>query len=155
SDEFEKRQMASRELGKQGQAVEPALRKALAATASPEVRLRIRALLDRLPRINLAVLEVPAGLKAVGPDELVARCTRGLRSKDSVVRGVAAGRLASLEPERKKAVEGLVRVLRQDRHEYVRRCVAGALQREGWQARPALAELRAALSEPDVNIRNA
>jgi hypothetical protein len=154
SDERKVRENASAELEKQGPAAEAALRKAL-ESGSAEVRKRARTLLARLPQINLDALVIPEGMSAVGPDDLVARCEKGLKSKEYVIRGVAAGQLASLEPDRKKAVEGLLKVLREDRHEYVRRCVAGALQREGWAARPALPELRKLADDPDVNVKNA
>ena len=149
------RDEASRELEKQGQAAEVALRKALATSGSAEVKKRARVLLARLPLINLDALVIPAGLSVVGPDELVARCTKGLKSKEYVIRGVAAGALAGLEPDRKKAVEGLLKVLKDDGNEYVRRCIAGDLQREGWAARSALPELRKFVDDPDVNIKNA
>jgi hypothetical protein len=155
SDLLKVRENASRELDRQGQAAEAALRKALETSGSAEVRRRARALLARLPQVNLDALAIPGGMSAVGPEDLVARCEKGLKSKEYVIRGVAAGQLAGLEPDRKKAVEGLLKVLREDRHEYVRRCVAGALQREGWAARPALPELRKLADDPDVNVRNA
>ncbi len=154
NDELTVRDNASRHLEKQGPAAEAALRKAL-ATGSAEVRKRAGTLLSRLPQINLAALVIPAGMSVVGPEDLAARCKKGLLSKQDVIRGVAAGHLASLEPDRKKAVEGLVKVLKEDGHEYVRRCVAGDLQREGWAARSALPELRKFVDDPDVNVKNA
>ena len=151
---FEVRENASRELEKQCQAVDIALRKALETTASAEVRKRVRSLLGKLPTLNLDALVIPEGMTVVGPDDLIARCTKGLKSKEHVIRGVAAGQLATLEPDRKKVVEGLRKVLKEDKHEYVRRCVVGALQREGWGAKSALPDLRALLDDTDVNIKN-
>jgi hypothetical protein len=155
SDVFAVRERGSQELEKQGAGAAPALRKALETTSSAEVRKRIRSLLARLPALNLDLLVVPEGMTVVGPDDLRTRCTRGLKSKEYVIRGVAAAQLARLEPDRKMAVEGLLTVLKEDKHEYVRRSVAGALQREGWWARVALPTLRASLGDPDVNVRNA
>jgi hypothetical protein len=155
SDELQVRESASRELDSQGQAAEAALRQALATTTSPEVKKRVRALLARLPEINLDALRIPEGLAVIGPDDLVSRCLKGLQSKDTVIRGVAATQLAGLEPDRKKAVAGLVKVLKEDKNEYVRRSVAGALFREGWLARSALPELRKLADDPDVNVKNA
>ncbi len=149
------RENASRELEKQGQAIEAALRKTLETTTSAEVRKRVRSLLGKLPTLNLGALVIPKGLTVVGSAELIARCTKGLKSKEHVIRGVAAGRLAQLEPDRKKAVERLSKVLKEDKNEYVRRCVVGDLQREGWAARSALPELRKFEDDPDVNIKNA
>ena len=149
------RENASRELEKQGQAVETALRKTLETTTSAEVRKRVRSLLGQLPTLNLDALVIPKGMTVVGSDELIARCTKGLKSKEHVIRGVAAGQLAQLEPDRKKAVERLLKVLKEDKNEYVRRSVVGALQREGWWAKSALPDLRALLDDPDVNMKNA
>jgi RNA polymerase sigma factor (sigma-70 family) len=50
SDEFAKREAASRELAKLGTAIEADVRAALAATKSPEVRRRLEALLEDLQR---------------------------------------------------------------------------------------------------------
>jgi hypothetical protein len=155
SDDLKVRENASRALDKQGQAAEAALRKAMKATGSAEVRKRIRSLLAKLPPLSLEALVIPEGTPALGPEVLLARCTKGLKSKEYVIRGVAASNLARLEPDRKKAVEGLLKVLKEDRHEYVRRSVAGALLREGWAARFALPELRKFVDDPDVNVKNA
>jgi hypothetical protein len=154
-DKLKVRENASRELEKQGQAAEVALRKALETTASAEVRKRVRSLLGKLPTLNLDALVIPEGMTVAGPDDLIARCTKGLKSKEYTIRGTAAGQLACLEPDRKKAVEGLLKVLKEDKHEYVRRCIASNLYREGWAARSALPELRKFVDDPDVNIRNA
>ncbi|MFO0926366.1 MAG: hypothetical protein U0736_04915 [Gemmataceae bacterium] len=155
SDEKAVRERASEELAKQGAAVLPALRTAVDTTASAEVRRRVSALLARLPGLSLDLLTIPEGLTVIGPDELVERCTRGRRSKEYVIRGIAASRLADLEPDRTKAVAGLLRVLKEDDNEYVRRSVAGTLHREGYAARAALPELRKVLDDADVNVRNA
>jgi hypothetical protein len=155
SDELKVRDNASRELDKQGQAVEGALRQALETSGSAEVRRRARALLARLPEINLETLVIPEEMAVAGPADLVSRCTKGLKSKEPVIRGVAAGALARLEPDRKKAVEGLMKVLKEDNNEYVRRCIAGELLREGWTARSALPALRKLMDDPDVNVKNA
>lgn len=155
SDMAKVRGNASRELEKQGQAIEVTLRKTLETTGSAEVKKRIRALLGKLSAINLDLLVFPKDLTVIGPDELVARCTKGLKSKEYVIRGIAASELAELEPDLKKAVEGLLKVLKDDEHEYVRRSVIGSLQREGWAARSALPELKKLAHDPDVNIKNA
>ena len=155
SDKGKVRENASRELEKQGQAVEVTLRKALETTGSAEVKKRIRTLLGKLSAINLDLLVFPKGITVIGPEDLVARCTKGSKSKEYVIRGIAASELADLEPDRKKAVEGLMKVLKDDKHEYVRRSVIGSLQREGWAARSALSELKKLADDPDVNIKNA
>jgi hypothetical protein len=155
SDELNVRENASRELEKQGKGAEAALRKALETTGSAEVKRRVRALLAKLPQLSLDGLAIPEGVRVIGPDELTARCARGLKHKEPVIRGIAADQLSRLEPNRKKAVEGLLKVLKDDGNEYVRRSVASALMREGWAARVALPEIRKFVDDPDVNVKNA
>ncbi|HEX4608592.1 MAG TPA: HEAT repeat domain-containing protein, partial [Urbifossiella sp.] len=154
-DDAKAREAAARDLGRQGAAAEAALRKALEDTSSSEARTRLRAILKGAKDINLDAVAFPDGVTLVGPDELAARYAKGLKSQEPVIRGVAAGHLAVLEPDRQKAVAGLLDVLREDKHEYVRRSVAGALQREGGAARSALPVLRGFVDDPDVNIKNA
>ncbi|MGL4552185.1 MAG: hypothetical protein ACRC33_13475, partial [Gemmataceae bacterium] len=102
------RRRAAGELERQGHAAAAALREAREKSPSAEVRERARAILARLPRIDLDALVIPAGLTAVGPDDLVGRCTKGLVSEDYVIRGIAASNLSGQEPDRKRAVEGLL-----------------------------------------------
>jgi hypothetical protein len=42
--------------------------------------------------------------------------------------------------------------MEEDRHEEVSRCVAAALEREGWHARPALPEMRKLVDGPGPNV---
>jgi hypothetical protein len=155
SDDFAKRDAAVRELEKQGAAVEAALRKALAGRPSPEARRRLSALLDRLHGINLDVLEVPAGLKVQGLDDLLERYRRGLKSPDDTIRGLAAGSLAHRETDPDATVAALLEVLKKEKHEYVRRCVAGSLQHLGKSAAPALPLLEEGRNDPDKNVQAA
>jgi hypothetical protein len=154
SDDGETRKRAISALEGQGHAAAAALREAL-KSESAEVRARARALLDRLPRLNLDELVVPEGLTVVGPDDLAARYAKGLKSGESVVRGIAATRLSELEPDRKKAVAGLLEVMQKDKHEYVRRSVILTLGREGKHAESALPALRELARDADVNVSNA
>lgn len=154
SDDFAVRAAAARELEKQGLAAGPALRAALEGTPSAEVRRAARALLGRLPSIDLGAMAIPEGLRAVGPEELAARYARGVRSASPTIRGIAASQAAALEVGRAKAVAGLLAALRKERHEYARRCLIGALGREGKASAPAVAEVRKGLDDPNVNVRN-
>jgi hypothetical protein len=153
SDDFKKRDQAVRELEKQGPAAEAALRKALAARPSPEARRRLTALLERLAGINLDVLEVPAGLHVQGLDDLLERYRKGLTSPEYLIRGLAAGHLAARETDPDAAAAALVEVLKKEKHEYPRRCIAGSLQRLGKSATPALPLLEAGLNDPDKNVQ--
>jgi hypothetical protein len=154
SDDAETRKRAISALEKQGHLAAAALREAL-KSGSAEVRARARALLDRLPRLNLDELVIPEGLTVVGPDDLAARYANGLKSAESVVRGLAATRLSEVEPDRKKAVAGLLEVMQKDKHEYVRRSVIMTLGREGKYAETALPALRELAHDADVNVGNA
>lgn len=155
SDDFKKREQAVRELEKQGPAAEAILRKALASGPTPEVRKRLADLLGRLQGVNLDVLEVPAGLKVQGLDDLLGRYRQGLTSPDSLIRGLAASHLAARETDPDAAVAVLVEVLQKEKNEYPRRCVAGSLQRLGKSAAPALPLLEAGLNDPDKNVQAA
>jgi hypothetical protein len=155
SDDFKTRDQAVRELEKQGPAVEAALRKALAARPSPEARKRLTTLLGRLAGINLAVLEVPTGLKVQGLDELLERYRQGLKSTDPTIRGLAASRLAARETDPEAAVTALVEVLKKEKNEYPRRCIASSLQNLGKSAAAALPVLEEGLSDPDKNVQAA
>src|SRR5262249_567771 len=140
SEDGETRKRAISALEKQGHLAAPALREAL-KSGSAEVRTRARALLDRLPRLNLDAVVVPEGLTVGGPGDLAARFQKGLKSAEYVGRGIAATRLSELEPDRKKAVAGLLEVMQKDKHEYVRRSVIMTLGREGKAAETALPAL--------------
>jgi hypothetical protein len=153
SDDAETRKRAISALEKQGHRAAAALREAL-KSGSAEVRARVRPLLDNLPRLDFDALVIPEGLTVLGPDDLEARCKKALKSADEIVRGVAATQLSGLEPDRKKAVAGLLDVLKQDKHEYVRRCVIGELGRAGKHAESALPALREGQRDPDANIRH-
>jgi hypothetical protein len=155
SDDFKKRDQAVRELEKQGPAAEVILRKALAAGPTPEVRKRLTDLLGRLQGVNLDVLEVPAGLNVQGPDELLGRYRKGLTSPESLIRGLAASHLAARETDPDAAVAALVEVLKREKHEYPKRCIASSLQRLGKSAAPALPLLEAGLNDPDKNVQAA
>jgi hypothetical protein len=155
SDAFKTRDAAVRELEKQGPAAEAALRKALAARPTPEARKRLTALLERLQGINLDVLKVPAGLKVQGLDALLERYRKGLKSTDDTIRGQAAGALAHRETDPDAVAAALVKVLKKEKHEYVRRCIAGSLQNLGKSAAPALPLLEEGLSDPDKNVQTA
>ncbi len=155
SDDFQKRDQAVRELEKQGPAVEAILRKALAASPSPEAKRRLTDLLARLQGINLDVLEVPAGLNVQGLDDLLARYRKGLTSPDYLIRGLAVSHLAARETDPAAAVAVLAELLKKEKNEYPRRCAAGSLQRLGKSAAPALPLLEAGLDDPDKNVQAA
>jgi hypothetical protein len=154
SDLFMTRDQASQELKKLGYAAAPALRKALAGNLSAEARRQIEQLLDGLIGIDLREVKMPAGVAVLEVKDLLKRYREQLKSGDSTDSGIAAGGLGGLA-RYADVIEDLIGALTNDKHEYVRRCAAGALSRLGKRAAPALPRLKAGLKDPDVNVRNA
>jgi hypothetical protein len=155
SDQFTVRDKAARELEALDNAVGPALRKALAASPSVEQRQRIERLLGRLDGIDLDQIRVPAGVTVLDWKDLFDRYVAGLKGDSYTIRGQAAGGLGTLARCTDEAIPILLDVLKKDKHEYVRRCTAGALSRLGTKAAAALPVLKEGLQDPDVNVRNA
>jgi hypothetical protein len=154
SDTFAIRDRASQELEKMGFAAATALRAAKKSELGGLARRRIDQLLDRLQGIDLRHVEIPAGVTVFDLPDLLERCRADCKSPDPQIRGHAAGELGELA-RYADVVPSLVAVVAGDRHEYVRRCAAGALSRLGKKAAAALPVLRAGLYDPDVNVRNA
>ncbi len=154
SDTFDVREKAAEGLGKLGHAATPALRKALAAKPSAEARKRIEHLLEGLRGIDLREVRVPGGVTVLEVKDLLARYREGLKAGDPLARGYAASDLGGLAAYA-DVVPDLVGVLKEEKAEYPRRCAAGALARMGKKAEVALPLLKAGLSDPDVNVRNA
>jgi hypothetical protein len=154
SETFATRDEASKQIRKLGYAASPVLRKVVAEPPSAEVRRRIELLLGELEGIDLQHVKVPEGVKVLEAKDLHKRYREALKGEDPVARGQAANRLDGLN-RYFDVVPDLVGVLKDDKHEYVRRCAAGALSRLGKKAAPALPTLKAGLDDPDGNIRNA
>jgi hypothetical protein len=154
SDSFTTRDQAHRALEKLGDAVAPALRRALAASTTAEARRALQRLLSRLRGVDLRDVKVPKGARVLEVKNLLERHRGRLKSGNGFTRGYAAGALGELAPF-VDVVPDLVAVLRDDQHEYARRSASGALSRLGRQAAPALPLLQAGLNDPDVNVRNA
>jgi WD40 repeat protein len=106
SDQFASRERAGAELAKQGELVEPALRKALAGATDPEVKRRLKALLsatgrDQLPPQTIRQVRAVEVLEQLGDRE-------ARRLLETLARGAAEARLTreargSLERLRLKA----------------------------------------------------
>jgi hypothetical protein len=153
NDAFETRERASRELEKILDPAVPALRKARDAGPPAETRRRIDQLLERVPGMDLRLVEMPAGVTVLELKNLLDRYHKGMKNADPQARGKAVtslGRLADCTD----VVPDLIAVITGDKHEYVRRCAASALYRMGKRGAPALPALKAGLNDPDVNVRN-
>jgi hypothetical protein len=154
SNLFTTRARASRELEKLGSAAAPALRKALTARPSAEVRRAIEQLLARLKGVDIREVKLPRGVTFLELKDLLKRHRAGLKTGDAPARGHAALALGGLGAYT-DVVPDLVSVLKPDNNEYVRRCAVSALCGLGKKAAPALPILKAGLKDPDVNVRNA
>jgi len=154
SDTFTVREKAMQELEKLGNAAGGALRKALAAQPTAEKRRRVQTLLEKLEGIDLDQIELPAGVTVVDVKELLERYRQGLKSTDATIRGLATGSLGMLARYSDDVLPTLVEVLKTDKHEYVRRSVAGALSRLGRKAEVALPILKEGVKDSDVNVRS-
>ena len=71
------------------------------------------------------------------------------------VPGGLGAAFAAREADPDAVAAALVEVLKKEKHEYVRRCIAGSLQRLGKSATPALPLLEEGLNDPDKNVQAA
>lgn len=154
SAEFIVREGAAKELEKLGNAAGPALQKALAGKPSAETRRRIELLLQQLDGIDLDQLKIPDGMKVIGAEQLRERYMQGLKSDDSDIRGHAVGGLGRLHDYGDDILPTLLDLLKQEKHEWVRRYVASVLSGMGAKAKAALPILKAGMDDPDQNVRN-
>jgi hypothetical protein len=156
AEEFDDRERASAELEKQGAAVIHALRQALQGQPSAEARRRIGLLLGKLegmPGVNLGVLTIPEGVRVLGPDDLMARNRKGLKSDNVRAQWEVADLMARFGPD-PAALATLTQMLA-DKSEYLRYHAADALAHLGKAATPALPALRAALAAASPAVRTA
>jgi hypothetical protein len=154
AEKFEDRERASRELEKQGFAVTGALRKALEGQPPAEARRRIGLLLAKLESlagINLGVLDVPQGVRVLGPDDLLTHYRQKLKGPDSLERTEVVEVVTRLGPD-PSALEILTQAL-SDKQLYSQQRAAEILRRMGKAAAPALPALRAGLHDPVPFVR--
>jgi hypothetical protein len=154
-DAFAVRDQATAALEKLGNAAGPALRKALEGKPTAEARRRIQRLLDRLDGIDLEQLKIPVGVTVSECQDLLDRYRDGLKSDDGEVRGIASMRLSDLGADVEGVLPTLIARLKEEKHEYARRCLASALPRLGRPAAAALPAFREGLKDPDANVRHA
>jgi hypothetical protein len=153
-DDFTTREKAERELAKLGGSASTYLRKALEAKPSPEAERHIKGLLNKLEGIELEHIKIPKGVTVLEISDLLVSAHEDLKSKDYLVRGMATSSLGGLDTFGIEVIPELIDILKTDKHEYVRRSVAGALARIGKRSADALPTLREGLKDPDVNIRS-
>ncbi len=88
--------------------------------------------------IDLEDVRIPPGLSVVQLSDLRARYLEGLKSVDGVVRGIAAGRLAGIDPFTPETISPVTQLLR-DPDRWVQSAARHALRFMGKSARPILA----------------
>ena len=155
SDQFAVRDAAFKELANLGNAAGAELRRVLDGRPSAEVRRQIDMLLERLEAIDLARLQIPAGVTVLEIKDLLDRYRAGLKSAVAEIRGHACGGLGELAGHTEEAIPLLIEALKTDKHEYVRRYAASALGRCGKRAAAALPVLKEGLKDNDKNIQQA
>ena len=102
--------------------------------------------------IDLAKMQVPAGVTVVGVNEKAARARAGIDSKDQTVRGWGSSVLPDLNPydqENYAAVENLLK----DDVNWVRLCATGTVKQFGALAKPAIPLLKECAQSDDEQLR--
>jgi hypothetical protein len=155
SDDFRRREGASRELAKLGAAAKPLLRRALKGGPDLEVRRRIGSLLARLNGPDADDLEIPEGVTVVTPADGLESGLKGMADPDLSRCNAAADGLVQLAPHNDDVVPALAGMLGRGKGEYVRRVAAERLAAIGAGARGALPALKAGFDDPDGNVRAA
>jgi hypothetical protein len=155
SDDFGRREAASRELAKLGAAAKPLLRGALKTSPDLEVRRRAGSLLGRLKGPDADDLEVPRGVTVVTPADWLESGLKGMSDPDLATCNAAADALVELAPYNDDVVPALAGLLGKGKGGYVRRVAAERLAAIGAGARGALPALKAGFDDPDGNVRSA
>lgn len=104
--------------------------------------------------LDLARLDVPAGLALVSVDELSARTRGAIDSTNQNVRGWLAGVLARLDNFDAANLATLEKQLA-DKEDWVRLNAAGSVSLFGSQAKTAIPALKDCLERPDENLKSA
>src|SRR5438874_3205783 len=120
SERFAVRDAAVKELAKLGNAAGAEFRRVLDGKPSAEVRRQVEMLLERLEGIDLARLQIPAGVTVLQIKDLLDRYRAGLKSAEAEIRGHACGGLGELAGHTEEAIPLLIEALKTDKHEYVR-----------------------------------
>ena len=142
-DSYPVREAATLALEALGDAALPALREGLEKAPAPELRRRVKRLLDRLGPIHLGRVKLPRDIPVVPLDRLVAEELKNWRSGDPGRSYYAAEHLAAWAEYTEDALPPLVEGLR-DQRQYVRELAAAAFARLGKCAEGVLAQLKAA-----------
>lgn len=152
-DDFKTRERAERALADLGPSAAALFRQALKGRPNAEARARIDRLLAAVSRdIRLDVLELPAGVSVIGPDDLLARARAGLSSKDQAARENAPVSLTDCGVPAAEILPDLEKALTSETDSSLVMGAVWATYRLGAAARPLLPALRSAATSADPNV---
>ena len=146
-DDFKVRERAAKELAKLGPTAAALYREALKGKPTPEARDRLEKLLaDASKDLRADVLDIPAGIPVVGPDDLLARARAKLADKAGHIRGDGAILLADCGVPAEEILPELEKLLTNEAEweSHAAWGAANAAYRLGAAAKPLLPALRVA-----------
>jgi len=155
NDNFKVREQAGKELGALGPSAAGLFREALKGKLTPEASDRLEKLLAEVSKdLRVDVLELPAGLTVVGPDDLLARARKLLSDKAPQIRSNGANQLAECGVPAEEVLPELEKILKTE-SEWESHAAYGAVwsaSRLGAAAKPLLPALRAAAGSKDKDF---
>ncbi|HEX3150640.1 MAG TPA: hypothetical protein VHR66_21360 [Gemmataceae bacterium] len=158
NDNFKVREQATKELAALGTPAAALFREALKSKITPEAHDRLEKLLADVSKdIRVDVLELPAGVTFVGPDDLLARARTKLADKSPTVRGHGATDLAECGVPAEEVLPELEKMLKTE-SEWESHAAYGAVwgaYRLGAAAKPLLPALRTAAGSKDKDFSKA
>jgi hypothetical protein len=153
--EFKVREQATKELEKLGNSAAPILRESLKGNISSESRTRIERLLKLMPEIGLDQLELPKEVTVVGIEELLDRYRKATQDKNPTTRGYALTSLAHRGAEPEEVLAEVLKVLKEEKHEYPLRCAASVLAHLKVNPKSVTEAMKEHLQSKDESVRHA
>jgi hypothetical protein len=157
SNEFKVRERAAKELAAQGPSAAGLFREALRGMPTVEARDRLEKLLGEVSKeLRVDVLDIPAGLTVVGPDDLLARARAKLADKAGHIRGDGAWQLVDCGVPAAEILPELEKILKSpaEWESHAAHGAAWAALRLGADAKPLLPALRAAAESKVEYVAN-
>lgn len=158
NDNFKVRERAAKELAALGTSAAGLFREALKGKLSTEARDRLEKLLADVSKdLRVDTLELPVGLKVVGPDDLLAQARKMVADKSDRIRGSGASRLTECGVPAEEVLPDLEKILKSE-SEWAKSSAFGAVwgaYRLGAAAKPLLPALRAAAGSKDKDFAKA
>jgi hypothetical protein len=157
SNEFKVREWAAKELAAAGPAAAGLFREALRGKLTVEARDRLEKLLGEVSKeLRVDVLDIPAGLTVVGPDDLIARARAKLANKAGHIRGDGAWQLVDCGVPAAEILPELEKILKSpaEWESHAAHGAAWAAMRLGADAKPLLPVLRTAAESKVEYVAN-